>query len=607
MGETLKRKAYPGRGIGGLIVRLWFVLPAFFLASPLLADTVTQVYQTVPDFPEMIWHYRHWLAGLVLFLLICLLLGLYLFSLQLRRGIQKRTAELGKVTSEYKDILDHMQDAYYRTNIEGEIIWVSLASERQLGYQREMLIGMKLGDLYFEKDGRERLLEALDENHGDLQNYEVCLKHRDGSRVWAEVNTQHYFDKQGNVAGVEGNVRNINERKKAEQESAELTGQLQQAQKMESIGVLAGGIAHDFNNLLVGVMGNAELAMLDVPLHSETHHYLQQIFRASCRGADLVGQMLAYSGQGRFAMGEQNINILILDVSELLGAAIGKQVQLEQKLMENLPFVYGDKNQLTQLIMNLMTNASDALAGKPGEIGLRTGVWHLSDDDFPTMYMATDLKEGDYVFVEVTDTGCGMDEETQARIFDPFFTTKESGTGLGLAALLGIVRGHHGTLSLKSRPGHGSCFTVYIPVLLSDRATHKMEQTGGFEEAGFTRATVLVIDDEASVRHVATGFLEREGIQVLTANDGEEGIDVFRRHAHEIALVILDLTMPKIDGEEAFHAIQAIRFDIPILLTSGFSETEAVNRLSLYDLAGFIRKPYTRDTFIGEIRRHLPE
>jgi PAS domain S-box-containing protein len=607
MDEILKRKACSGRSTGYRITGVRFILPVLFLASPALADTVTQLHQTTPDFSEVIWHYRHWLGGLGAFLLICLLLGSYLFSLQLRRGIQKRTAELEKVTSEYKDILDHMQDAYYRTNIEGELIWVSLASERQLGYRRETLIGMQLGDLYYEKDGREKLIEALDANHGDLQNYEVCLRHRDGSRVWAEVNSQYYFDEQGNIAGVEGNVRSINERKKAEQESAELIGQLQQAQKMESIGVLAGGIAHDFNNLLVGVMGNAELAMLDVPQHSEIHRYLQQIFKASRRGAELVGQMLAYSGQGRFTMGEQNINELILDVSELLGTAIGKQIQLEQELMDNLPCIYGDKNQLTQLLMNLMTNASEALAGKPGKIGLHTGVRHLSADDFSTMYMATDLKEGDYVFVEVTDTGCGMDEETQARIFDPFFTTKESGTGLGLAALLGIVRGHHGTLSLKSRLGHGSCFTVYMPVLLTARETLKMEQMGGFEVAGLTKATVLVVDDEASVRHVVTGFLEREGMQVLTANDGEEGIDIFRRHVHEIALVILDLTMPKMDGEEAFHAIQAIRSDIPILLTSGFSETEAVSRLSLYDLAGFIRKPYTRDTFIGEIRRHLPE
>jgi PAS domain S-box-containing protein len=586
---------------------LWFVLSALFLSSPALADTVTQLNSTTPDYSEMIWHYRYWLTGEGALFLFFLLLGYFFFNLQLKRGIQKRTADLEKVTSEYKDILDQMQDAYYRTNIEGELIWVSLACERQMGYQREELIGMQLDELYYESDGREKFLQALEESKGDLQHYEVCLKHQDGSRVWAEVNSQYCFDGHGNVTGVEGNVRNINERKKAEQEAEELTGQLQQAQKMESIGVLAGGIAHDFNNLLVGVMGNAELAMLDVPQHSKMHDNLRQIFKASCRGADLVGQILAYSGQGRFAMGEQNINAIILDVSELLSAAIGKQVQLKQELMDDLPCIYGDKIQVTQLIMNLMTNASEALAGKPGEIGLRTGVRYLSAGDFPTMYMATDLKEADYVYVEVTDSGCGMDEKTQTRIFDPFFTTKVSGTGLGLAALLGIVRGHHGTLSLESRLGHGSCFTVYLPVLSSSRAPRMIEHNGSFEIAELTKATVLVVDDEAAVRHVVTEFLEREGMQVLTANDGEEGVEVFRQHAHEIALVILDLTMPKMDGEQAFHAMHAIRSDVPILLTSGHSETEVVSRLSLYDLAGFIRKPYTRDTFIGEVRRHVAD
>ncbi len=547
------------------------------------------------------------IAGLGVFLVMSVILGSAFCNVRIRKGIQKRTCDLEKVTSEYKDILDQMQDAYYRTNIEGELIWVSLACERQMGYQREELIGMRLDELYYKKGSRDKFLRALEESQGDLQHFEICLKHQDGSRIWAEVNSQYYFDKQGNIAGIEGNVRNINERKKAEQESKELTSQLQQAQKMESIGVLAGGIAHDFNNLLVAVMGNAELAMLDTPPHSEIHHYLQQIFKASRRGADLVGQMLAYSGQGRFSMGEQDINAIILDVSELLSAAIGKKVQLQQELMGAIPCIHGDKNQLTQLLMNLMTNASDALAGKPGEIGLHTGVRHLSADDFSTMYVATDLKEDDYVYVEVTDSGCGMDEKTQARIFDPFFTTKASGTGLGLAALLGIVRGHHGTLSVESRMGRGSCFTVYFPISSTIRAQHISGHNGKREIAELMQVTVLVVDDEAAVRHVVKGFLEHEGLQVLTANDGEQGVEVFRRHAHEIALVLLDLTMPKMDGEQAFHAMHAIAPDIPIILSSGHSETEVVSRLSLCDLAGFIRKPYTRDTFIGEVRRHFTE
>ena len=398
-------------------------------------------------------------------------------------------------------------------------------------------------------------------------------------------------------------MRNINDRKQAERESLELTGQLQQAQKMESIGVLAGGIAHDFNNLLVGMMGNAELAMLDAPEQGEIRYYLQQIFKASTKGADLVRQMLAYSGQGRFAMGEQDINRLIQEVSELLKTVIGKQARLEQLLMPKLPGVYGDKNQLTQLIMNLMTNASEALSGKPGNIKLRTGIRKLSKKDFSAMFMATELQAGDFVFVEVEDDGCGMDAQTQARIFDPFFTTKETGSGLGLAALLGIVRSHKGTLALKSRPGKGSCFTVYLPALAHPVVVGNAEKNGEFITPFALRGTVLVVDDEETVRHVATKLLEHEGLRVLTARDGEEAVVLFGKHADEIAFVLLDLTMPVMDGEQAFHMLHGIRPDTPVLLSSGFSATEVVGRLNHFGLAGFVRKPYTRKTLLREVVR----
>ena len=298
--------------------------------------------------------------------------------------------------------------------------------------------------------------------------------------------------------------------------------------------------------------------------------------------------------------------MVILDISELLSAAIGKQAGLDLQLMDGLPFVYGDKNQLTQLIMNLMTNASEALQGKPGSIQLRTGTRHLSGNDFSSMYMSTNLQEGDYVFVEVSDSGCGMDEETQKRIFDPFFTTKKNGTGLGLAALLGIVNGHKGTLSLQSAPGEGSCVTVYLPLLQTLKSKYiALDSQDSEQLSPVVSATVLVVDDEEAVRKVACGFLKHAGMNVLTANDGEECVERFRNHADEIDLVVLDLTMPKMDGEQAFHAIQSIRPNIPILLSSSFSETEAVNRLSSHGLAGFIRKPYSRVAFIGEIRRHL--
>jgi len=556
------------------------------------------LYQQDREMPDILWHYRYWL---VFSALILLLLVMYFYTVQLRQGIRKRTAALEQVSSEYKDILDHMQDAYYRATPDGAISWVSLACERQMGYQRHELIGRQLSAIYYDEDGRDKFLEALQASGGHLQHYEVCLKHKDGARLWAEVNSQFYYDKQGQIAGVEGNVRNISERKRAEQKSRELTDQLQQAQKMESIGVLAGGIAHDFNNLLVGVMGNAELAMLDN--HQEVlRPYLELIFKSSRRGADLVRQMLAYSGQGQITMGKHNLNVVIRDVSDLLSTVIGKQIRLEQALMDALPDIFGDKNQLTQLIMNLMTNASEAMLNKPGEIRLQTGVRHLNTQDFTSMYMATDIKAGDFAFVEVTDSGCGMNKQTQERIFDPFFTTKETGSGLGLAALLGIVRSHGGTLSLTSEEGEGSCFTVFFPALASttdETKTLPLEMHDRPELGG----AVLVVDDEETVRDVVRRMLEHEGLQVITACDGAEAVSVFRQYADGIALVLMDLTMPEMDGEQAFQAIRGIRPDAIVILSSGFTETDAIKHLRHNGLSGFIRKPYARKVLLHEIAR----
>lgn len=548
-------------------------------------------------FDHHVYPYRLWIG---IAFLVVLVLMLYTFNRQLRQGILKRTTELEKLSSEYKNILDQMQDTYYRINMDGQLLWIS-ASVKRLGYERESLIGGAATDLYYEEDGREKHLQALSDCDGNIEHYELCLKHRDGSRFWAESNSHYCYDEDGNIVGVEGNLRDINARKLADQEREELTSQLQQAQKMESVGVLAGGIAHDFNNLLVGVMGNAELALLDAPDEGDIRYYLQQIFKASRKGADLVHQMLAYSGKGRFAMGEQNLNRLVTDVSELLGTVIGKQVELQLELQQELASLHGDKNQLTQMLMNLMTNASEAMGGKPGTVTLRTGNVYLRSSDFSRMYLKEELAEGEFVFIEACDSGCGMDKETQQRIFDPFFTTKEMGSGLGLAALLGIVRSHAGALSLHSEPGRGSCFKIYFPALKGEAIETLAEQTGQYELPVSLRGTVLLVDDEPAVRAVASRILQREGITVITADDGEVGLSLLQKHGDEIALVILDLTMPRLDGEQTFHLMHARHPEIPILMSSGFSESEAAERLFAHGLAGFVRKPYTRKALLQAV------
>ncbi|ATX82458.1 PAS domain S-box-containing protein [Mariprofundus ferrinatatus] len=561
------------------------------------------IYRPQPPLAHLLnnhlYPYRFWIG---IGLLLLLIMILFTYNRQLHRGIRKRTHELEELSTEFREILDHMQDAYYRADLDGKLIWVSASAERQLGYRRDAMIGRILDDFYYEKGSRERYLQALEDSGGRLSHYEICLKHKDGSRFWAEVNSHYWHDGEGELAGVEGNVRDINERKRAQQESEELTGQLQQAQKMESIGVLAGGIAHDFNNLLVGVMGNAELALLDAPENGDMRHYLQQIFKASSKGADLVRQMLAYSGQGRFTMGEQNLNAVIREVSELLSTVIGRKITLNMEFQDGLPKLQGDRNQLTQMLMNLMTNAAESMEGKTGTVTLRTGVQYLTASDFSRVYLKDDLKDGEYIFVEVQDSGCGMDSNTQKLIFDPFFTTKETGSGLGLAALLGIVRSHGGALMLKSEVGAGSCFTIYFPALATTAITDAEEaHLPGSELPGQLQGTVLVVDDEESVSDVARRILEREGLNVISAANGEAGLEQFNKHADEISLVLLDLTMPVLDGEQTFRMMHAVHPEIPVLLSSGFSETEAVSRLQQQGLAGFVRKPYTRNALLHAV------
>ncbi len=504
---------------------------------------------------------------------------------------------------ELEIVFDNMQDTFYRTDAEGRIIWGSASCRRLTGYRLDELIGMPVAQLWVEPEARGKMLEAMHASGGRVENFEVDIRRKNGEIRHVSVNAHFIHDEQGEINGVEGIVRDVTEIRRAAEEHRELEAQFQQAQKMESIGLLAGGIAHDFNNLLVGVMGNAELAMLDLPQDSPVRDYLQQIFHAAQRGSDLVRQMLAYSGQGRMTVAEHNLNQCIRDVGDLLGTVISKKAEVSYDLFDDLPDIRGDMNQITQMLMNLMTNASDALGGEPGSIHVSTGVARLERADLRGMSGATDAEPGDYVFVQVRDSGCGMDQETMKRIFDPFFTTKQSGTGLGLAALMGIVRGHHGCLRLDSAPGKGSCFTVYLPACEASGQAAVMVDTNSFDLPDRLSGTVLIVDDEPDVAQVARRFLEREGLKVLVAGDGEQGVELFRRHADAIGMVLLDLTMPKMDGEQAFHAMRAVRDDVPIVISSGFSESGAVARMRRHGLAGFVQKPFRRKELLGQVVR----
>ena len=402
----------------------------------------------------------------------------------------------------------------------------------------------------------------------------------------------------------------IAESKQAEEEKLALERQVRHAQKLESLGVLAGGIAHDFNNILMAILGNADLALDELSPMSPARGSIREIEKAAKRAAELVKQMLAYSGKGRFVVEPIDVGGLIEEISHLLEVSISKKSVLKHNLAENLPTFDGDVTQIRQVIMNLITNASEAIGDKSGVIALSTGAMdcdraYLDDiNEVVRASLAESLPEGVYTYIEVADTGCGMDAQTIEKVFDPFFTTKFTGRGLGMSAVLGIVRGHRGALKIYSEVGKGTTFKILFPANeLPDNgfAVRRKDQAEGKDWRG--SGIVLIADDEETVCTVVKKMLELMGFSVLTVPDGREALKLFREHANEIVCVLLDLTMPHMDGEEAFRVMRRLHPGVTVILCSGYNEHDATQRFAGKGLAGFIQKPYN----MAALRKKLME
>ncbi len=365
---------------------------------------------------------------------------------------------------------------------------------------------------------------------------------------------------------------------------------LRQTQKLESIGVLAGGVAHDFNNLLVGILGNSSLALDMLPEDDPARPLLQDVILAGHRAADLTRQLLAYSGKGRFIVQPLNFSELVREITGLIQPSIPKLVRLRLDLDSNLPAIEGDSSQLQQLIMNLVINGAEAIGERAGSVAVTTRLCEVREENIPRVVPPTDIQPGRYVCLEVKDDGAGMDPQTISKIFDPFFTTKFTGRGLGLAATLGIVRSHDGGIEVDSAPGQGATLRVYLP---ATTATLPIQQDEAVHEDLSGAGVILFVDDEDVVRSVARSTLERFGYTVLTAQNGPDAIEALRQGSAEIALVILDLTMPVMSGEETLREMRNIRPRLKVILSSGYNEAEAISRFADRELAGFLQKPYT--------------
>lgn len=417
------------------------------------------------------------------------------------------------------------------------------------------------------------------------------LRTKDGRMLPVDDSISPIRDDEGRINGCVVVFRDCTHSKQLQEERRRLETKMQETQRLESLGVLAAGIAHDFNNLLTVVTMNASLAKTFVAKESQVMRGLTDIQSAAERAAQLCNQMLAYAGQGPVAKEAVCINSLTRDTAQLLTTAISKKTALSLDLGDNIPKISGDRSQLQQVIMNLVINASESLQDLPGKIKLKTRYMHVEQARLDACRVGSALEEGDYLMIEVKDTGEGMSPEILARIFDPFFTTKFTGRGLGLAAVLGIVRSHGGDLAVESVSGGGTTFRIYMPTLMvpEESVAESNFESNTWLGTGYA----LIVDDEATIRMAGQAVLNHLGFQVELAEDGMRGLEKILKQAVNYKVVLLDLTMPNLDGRDVYKLVRERMPHLPIIIMSGYSSHQATDLMNDGGPTTFIQKPFT--------------
>lgn len=500
-------------------------------------------------------------------------------------------------SAQYRALFDLMPGSVILLDSKGFIRDTNPYFCRAMGYAREELVGKHVTIISKEtpETVERNILRMIS---GEVLQHEVTNVQKDGSLRFYEVREAAVTLPDGtmNILAVSNDVT---ERRQAEESKLELERQLLHAQKLDSLGVLAGGIAHDFNNLLAAILSNIELAISDLPVTSPAQSTLTDALLAGKRAAELTRQMLAYSGRGRFVTAELDLSKLVRDLADLLKVSISKSVRLDMMLARDLPAIHADAPQLQQVLMNLVTNASEAIGDQPGTITVTTQVRDCDASHLAGTRTANKPKPGRYIVLEVKDTGGGMDESVRGKLFDPFFSTKFAGRGMGMSAVLGIVQGHHGAIMVSSEPGKGSMVSVLFPSAPAvARVTTRQEaRRPAVEVPAALSGTVLIADDEIQVRSVTELLLKRMGLTVLAADDGERAVELFRQHALEIKFVLIDLAMPKMDGLKTLEEIRRIRPDVKVVLTSGYDSIELMRHYEKEGFDGFIQKPCEVEAF----------
>ena len=527
----------------------------------------------------------------------------------------------------------HQSDKRFRTVFEAAPLGIAIADHdgyfietnnafhRLLGYDPQEAKELTFVDITHPEDRQETTRLSLEVRNGTINAYETEKRYlkKNGDYLWAIVRATAIRDDQGKLQYWLGIIEDVTERKKAkealeesekryrnilesiqdeEKERKRLESQVQQAQKMEAIGTLAGGIAHDFNNLLMGFQGNVSLMMMDIEEDHPHQEFLRNMENYVKRGSELTRQILGFARGGKYEVKSTDINALIDKSADMFGRT-KKEIIIHKKLQEDLWSVNVDRGQIEQVLLNLFVNAWQAMPSG-GNLFLQTDNVTLEEHDYDKPYA---IRPGKYVRISVSDTGVGMDKATRERIFEPFFTTKAvgRGTGLGLASTYGIIKNHGGIINVYSEKGHGATFKIYLPAsgkqLIKEKIRHEAVLTGS--------EMILLVDDEEMVADIGKDMLEKLGYKIVVATGGNEAIKLLKTIRNQVNLVILDMIMPDMSGGETFNRLRAIKPDVKILLSSGYSLNGQASEIMQRGCNGFIQKPFNMKQISRKIREIL--
>ena len=530
-------------------------------------------------------------------LVLCLFL---IFGSHVQYTVNKRKAAddaLRESEDKYRTILESIEEGCFETDIDGNLTFFSNPILKILGYSRDELLGVNTGK-YISPDTASkmsRITERLKETGKPENVTDYGVIRKDGTIVSLEMSVSLLKDQNGLPVGYRGVLRDVSERKQTEEEKHKLETQLQQAQKMESIGTLAGGIAHDFNNILMGIQGNASLMLLKIESDHPNYEKIKNIEKYVQNGTELTKQLLGFARRGKYLIKATDLNEII-EKSSSLFARTKKEIQVHTDLYEDLWTAEVDRGQIGQVLLNLYVNAWQAMSNG-GDLYLQTENIIL-DRSYVQPYK---VEPGRYVKISVSDTGVGIDQETQERIFEPFFTTKEMGrgTGLGLASVYGIIKSHGGYINVYSEKERGTVFTIYLPA-----SGKKVPKENEAASAAIIKGSgmILLIDDEKMILDVGIELLEELGYTVQSAMRGQEAIDVFQRDRSKIDLIIMDMIMPGMSGGETFDRLKKIDPNIKVLLSSGYSINSQAAKSLQRGCDGFIQKPFNMSQLADKVQ-----